>query len=336
MPAEPARPLLDSRLVIVTGKGGTGKSTVSAALALGAARAGRRVLLAEMGREEHLPRLLSPGAGPVGYRGREIAPGLTALRIDPFAALAEYLSLQLPGGAVVERVLRNRGFRQLMEASPGWRELITLGKVWHLEQVQDDAGAPRYDLLVVDAPATGHGVTFLDVPRVVVSAVRAGPLRRHAALVEEMIRDRRRTLLLPVSLAEELPARETAQLVARARDDVGIAVDRVVVNAVAQPPFPPVWPDLDEVLAGLPADLALGSLPPAPVLAACCAYLRARHELNREYVAEIAARTGLPVLVLPYRAGGIRGAEDLLALAERLTAEPPPAGPTAGPESPAA
>ena len=134
----PLRPssLLDRRLVIVTGKGGTGKTTVAAALAVAAAGAGLRVLLVEVGRDEQIPSLFAPGSPPGGYAGREVHPGITAMQIDPFAALGEYLALQLGVSAPVALVLRNRGFRQLMEASPGWRELITLGKVWHLEQMQ--------------------------------------------------------------------------------------------------------------------------------------------------------------------------------------------------------
>ena len=128
---------------------------------------------------------------------------------------------------------------------------MTLGKVWHLEQARE-GGRPRFDLLVVDAPATGHGLTFLDVPRVVVSAIRSGPLRRHARWVEELVRDPERTLLLPVALGEELPARETAELVTRLREQVGVALDRVVVNAMQPAPFPPELPDLDRRLAALP------------------------------------------------------------------------------------
>lgn len=321
----PVLPLLERRLVVVTGKGGTGKTTVAAALALAAASRGRRVLVAEVGLDEHVPALLAPGAAPVGYAGRELRPGLFAMRVDPYEALAEYLGLQIGLRGLVRRVLENRAFRQLMDASPGWRELITLGKIWHLEQQRDERDRPRFDLIVVDAPATGHGLTFLDVPRVVGSAVRTGPLRKHAGLVEEMIRDARQTVLLPVTLAEELPALETAELVARVRSDLGVAVDRVVVNAVAPDPFPPGVTDLDARLARLPATLALPGTPPPPVLAACAAHLRGRHLLNARWAGVIAAETQLPLVALPRLRDGARGAESLAVLGDALAADLPEA-----------
>jgi hypothetical protein len=311
--------LLERRLVVVTGKGGTGKTTVAAGLALAAAEAGRRVLVVEMGRDEHVPRLLAPGGAPVGYAGRELRPGLRAVRIDPYDALAEYLGLQIGLRGLVRRTLGSRAFRQWMDAAPGWRELITLGKVWHVEQMSDDAGRPRFELIVVDAPATGHGLTFLDVPRVVVSAVRAGPLRRHAEWVEAMVRDGSRTLLLPVTLAEELPVRETVELVARARERTGIAVDRVVVNAVAPEPFPPGAPDLDERLEKLPA---IPGLPEPRVAAACLRHLRTRCDLHRHHLREVTRATGLPALVLPFLPEGVGGPEALRALAAPLLARP--------------
>ena len=322
MAADALPSLLDRRIVIVTGKGGTGKTTVAAALATAAAGAGKRVLIAEMAIDEQIPRLFAPDPRPAGYAGRTVAPGITAMRIDPFEALAEYLVLQIGIRPLVETVMRNQAFRQLMSASPGWRELITLGKIWHLEQMTEPDGSPSYDLIVVDAPATGHGVTFLDVPRVVVSAVRAGPLREHTERVEALIDDPKRTLLLPVTLAEELPTRETVELIERVRSDLSIAVDRVIVNGVSPPPFPGEFPDLDERLQRLPENARLGALPPPRALAACAGYLRSRYELNRGFVSEIADSTGLPIVVLPQLHGGIDGPGALETLATPLIAPP--------------
>jgi anion-transporting ArsA/GET3 family ATPase len=207
-----------------------------------------------------------------------------------------------------------------MDAAPGWRELITLGKVWHLEQQRSPRGERLHDLLIVDAPATGHGLTFLDVPRVVVSAVRAGPLKRHASAVEAMLEDEAATLLVPVALPEELPARETAELVKRVRDGVGIPVDRVVVNAVPAPPFPAALPDLDARLAALPGDARIPGLADPHVLARCAAHLRGRYELAQEYVARIGEWTGLPLVTLPWLAEGVHGAAELDRLAPALLA----------------
>lgn len=308
--------LIGRRLVVVTGKGGTGKTTVVAALGRAAARAGRSVLLIETGRDENLPRLLGDPS-PAGYAGRELAPRLHVMRLDPYEALAEYLGLQLGVRALVRGVLRNRGFRQLMDAAPGWRELITLGKVWHLEQQTTPDGSRLYDLLVVDAPATGHGLTLLDVPRVVVAAVRAGPLRRNASLVEAMLRDPAASVVLPVTLAEELPARETTELVERLRGEMGLPVDRVVVNAVPAPPFPSGLPDLDARLAALSGQ-RLPGLPDAGTLAACAHHLAARFELAAEYRERVGEWTGLPLVTLPLLPAGVDGPAALDVLAEAL------------------
>jgi anion-transporting ArsA/GET3 family ATPase len=335
---DPARPLDQRRLVIVTGKGGTGKTSVSAALALGAAARGRRVLVAAVDPDARLPALLSARPAALTYQPALARENVWVCHIEPFEALGEYLGLQLGTRRVVDPILRQRGFRQLLLASPGWRELITLGKVWHLEQMKDASRAqraegerrpsggraarerPKYDLIVVDAPATGHSLTFLDVPRVVVSAVRAGPLRHHTERVEELIEDRTRTLLLPVALAEELPARETVELVTRARSELGVAIERVVVNAVHEPPYPDDLADLDARLAALPEDTDLGKLPSPRVLAACGATLRERAALNRHHERAIAKDTGLPTVTLPYLRDGLRGPDDAARLADALFA----------------
>jgi anion-transporting ArsA/GET3 family ATPase len=318
--ADALRSLLDRRLVIVTGKGGTGKTTVSAALALGAARSGRRVLIVEVGASEQITGLLDPGGPEAGYEGRELLPNLWAMRIDPFKALAEYLGLQLGVQQPVDLVLRNKAFRQLMTAAPGWRELITLGKIWHL--ARDPAA---FDLIVVDAPATGHGVAFLDVPRVVMSAVHAGPLRAQAERVEQMIKDPENTLVLPVTLAEELPAREIGELVTRVRDGMGISIDRIVANAIVGTLCPDPSVDVDGALSRLDPNLNIGQLPRPEALAWCARYHRARYELNLSYVAEIQRTTGLPIVQLPRLSEGVSGREQVASLSQLLLATP--AGP---------
>jgi len=311
--------------VIVTGKGGTGKTTVAATLARAAHAAGRRVLAAEMGECRDLVAQLAPELPARSYPEVELRPGLDWVSIEPFEALAEYLGLQLRSPGLARRALAVGGLHQLLEGAPGWRELITLGKVWHLEQQRDDDGRPRYDCIVVDAPATGHGLTFLDVPRTVRTAVRSGPLRRNAGHVEDLMRDPTRTRLLPVALAEELPASETAELVERLRRDIGVTVDRVVVNALLDDPLPGAPDDVLERLAAAGA-APLGEQLPGPAeLAACLEHLRSRHQLQQHYREVIETRTELPSVPLPYVPAGPTDPEGAAILAERLLAPLPAA-----------
>lgn len=318
MSSTPTRSVLDSRLTVISGKGGTGKSSVAAALALAARAQGHRVAVAEVSPAERIAAMLEPGSEPVGYAGREVRPGITVMQIDPYAALAEYLGLQFGFQSAASSLLSSRSFRQLMDASPGWRELITLGKVWHLEQLRDPDGEPTFGRIVVDAPASGHGVTFLDIPRVVASAIRGGPLRREALRVAALVRDPSRTVLLPVGRAEELPVQETVELVSRVTEQVGIHVAHVVANAVDREPLPGQMERLASRLETAPPD-ALPPPWPSPVaMAACVRRVGRRAKLHRHFISELAQRTQRPVLALPFLAEGVRGLADLERLAEGL------------------
>ena len=170
--------LLARRLLVVTGKGGVGKTTVAAALGLVAARAGKRTIVAEVARRGDVASAFDrDGSEP--FEEIELAPGLFHISIDPQDALEEYLRDQLPRGPLADLLARSRVFGLLAAATPGMRELLTVGKLWELAQLdRRTPGADPYDLVVVDAPATGHGVAVLTAPRTFAAAAGTGPVAR--------------------------------------------------------------------------------------------------------------------------------------------------------------
>ncbi len=210
---------LSHRLIFVTGKGGVGKSTVARALGLLAARQGSRVIVAE---------LAPPGSG-AGIAEVELAPGLFSIAIDPQAAMEEYLRVK--AGAVGGALSHSRLFAALAMATPGLRELLGVGKIWELAQLERRTrDGAVYDLVVVDAPATGHGVAALRTPRVFAETARVGPIAHHAATIAATIADRSFTAVVGVSMAEEMPVRETLSLSDALAED-GLGLDLVVLNA---------------------------------------------------------------------------------------------------------
>jgi len=216
--------MLDKRLVIVSGKGGAGKSAVSAGLALLAQRGGLRVLAVEMGSPGGLSTHFS--TGPLGFKPREVRPGLHAMRIVRSEALLEYLSLQLrlPGmgrfGAVA------RAFDALATAAPAIREIITIGKI--LWEVRED----RWDLVVADAPPTGQIGSYLRAPASVSELVPSGRIRRQSAWMGDTLSDPEATRLLLVTLPEELAATETMETMSWLGAERLVPPPTVVANRV--------------------------------------------------------------------------------------------------------
>jgi anion-transporting ArsA/GET3 family ATPase len=224
-------PLFAHSLLVVTGKGGVGKSTVAAALGLAAARRGLRTIVVEVSGRDDLSRVLGPNdAG---------AHGLEHLSIDPQGAMDDYLHRQLPVGALASLVSRSRIFGTLTAATPGMRELLTIGKVWELAQPERRAprGGQTYDLVVLDAPATGHGLAMLRAPSTFASVARVGPIAKQGRTIAAFLADQRRTAVLAVSTAEEMPVSETLELREQVREQLGMDLSLVVVNAVLRHRF---------------------------------------------------------------------------------------------------
>ena len=221
-------------MLYVTGKGGVGKTTVAAALGLAAARTGRRTIVCEVAEQDRMSRAFARhGVRP--EQEVELAEDLWAITIDPSQALLEWLGKQA-GGPAARLLGHSHTFQYFAAAAPGAKELITIAKVWELAQPQRwDKHNRAYDLVVVDAPASGHGIGMLTTPRTFGEIARVGPIRRQANKVSDMLADPKRTGYVAVALPEEMPVNETIELDRRLREAIGLGLDAVVMNAM--------WPE---------------------------------------------------------------------------------------------
>jgi anion-transporting ArsA/GET3 family ATPase len=223
--------LFDKRLLFVTGKGGVGKSTISLALGLAATARGKRTIVCEVSSQETASRVFKKGE--IGFNEVEVAPDLWAISIDPDESLREYLLLQLKVRAMRDLLVRSRLFNYLAAATPGLKELVTIGKIWELAQADRKVKkASGYDLVIVDAPATGHGIGFLQTPRTFAGIARVGPVHAQAKELDRFITQHETTGVAIVALPEEMPVNESASLESQLSHEVGMAVDRVYMNAM--------------------------------------------------------------------------------------------------------
>lgn len=203
-------PLLDRRLVVVTGKGGTGKSTLSAAIALAAARLGKKTLVCEVVARERVSELF--GRPPSGTQIRELAPNLSSVHVRPREAMREYALMILRYQTLYRLAFENAAARYFLAAAPSLAEIVMLGKVWWHASQERERGHLRWDMVVLDAPATGHGLTFLTVPEVFLRLVTDGPLARDMRDMQSLLRDSQRCAVSVVTLPEEMPANEATEL----------------------------------------------------------------------------------------------------------------------------
>jgi anion-transporting ArsA/GET3 family ATPase len=222
--------LLDKRLIVVTGKGGVGKTTVAVALGLAAARAGKRTMVAEVAQQERMSRAFRREG--LGYSEAELRPNFFGMSIDPEKALDEYLGQQV-GSALAGLLFHNRVFEYFTAAAPGVRELTTIGKVWELAQLERRTSrAAPYDLVIMDAPASGHGIGLLRAPRTFAEIARVGPIRRRADIIHDFLTDPVLTGVVAVALPDEMPVNETLEFREKLRAEMGMRTDAVVVNAL--------------------------------------------------------------------------------------------------------
>ncbi|MBW3603118.1 MAG: ATPase [Actinobacteria bacterium] len=318
--------LWEPRVLIVTGKGGVGKSSVAAALALAAVRRGRgrpgRTCLVEIEGRQTFSRMFD--TRPWDFTEREFRPGLFGMSIDPEASLSEYLDLFYGARRLSKLVVGSTMVDFATTAAPGLKDVLLVGKVKEMERRRDPDGRFHYDRIILDAPPTGRIVNFLRAPEATTELVNVGPVRQQAQTVVDMLLDGRRTHLQLVTLLEEMPIAETVDSVHALRS-LGVTVGPVVVNRVMPARF-------DEEGAATLADglgptqvagmVGRGGLALDPAAAAALRETGLRHlrrlALQERMRRELAARVDLPTLELPYVAGDDFGHRELSVLADAI------------------
>lgn len=274
---DPLQFVSTARVAIVAGKGGVGKTTVTAVLARAAIRRGLRVLVVELDGKPTLDDLL---------------PGVEVQHISASAALGEYLDTH--GLSRVAKRLASSGIIDVVAtASPGIDDIVVLGKVKQLER------SGLYDLVLVDGPAAGHAITFLLAAKGLLATVRGGPIAAQATDVAEMLADPTRCQVVLITLPETTPVNEAIETAAALRERVGVHLSPVVVNAVDEGPL-------------LQADAA----PEGSALRAAAEFRNARRSLHATEQARLATELDLPQLSLPVVPGSVLDAEAIDQLAD--------------------
>lgn len=298
--------LAGRRVLFVVGKGGVGKSTVATALAVGFADEGKRVLLAQMESSRRLAEFLDLPTTDAGMV--EALPNLCVLTVDGESALSEYLGLVLPVRRVQKMVVESKLYHHFVAAAPGLKELMTVGKIWYEEQLRVH-GRPKWDVIVVDAPATGHVLQYLRMPSAAAEAFGPGLVRREAHKVMELLADPERTAVCPVTTAEEMPVNETTEMYRQLHGTLRMPLGVLFVNRVHSAPLGP-----DDV-ASVPA----GAPPLVADVLRCAREEAGWAAINRDYLERLRVAVPMPTVLLPFLFAEEFGLEQVRSLMANAT-----------------
>jgi len=222
--------IFDHRLLFVVGKGGVGKTTVSASLGIAAKQLQKTVLLIEVGDADSMGQIFEKGSFP--ETPAEIQPNLWGVRINPKSVLKEYIKLHINIPFIANRIIKSKIFDYIIAATPGLKEVMTLGQIWRWEQDKTFDNCPHFDLIIVDAPATGHGVSLLLLPQTLINMLAVGPIVEQTRVVHSLLIDPVKTGLTLVTLPEELPVNESLEFKTIAHEKLQMPVQTTFINSI--------------------------------------------------------------------------------------------------------
>lgn len=319
------RHLFDKRLLIFAGKGGVGKSTVAAAAAVAAARRGTRVLIVEIGEQERIPSIFG-FPGKAGYAGARVYAGRTpgsssiwSMCVTARETLREFAVRSMKFELLYQAVFENPAMRYFTAAAPGLDELTLMGKIEFLHrESRVSSKGPPFDLLILDAPSTGHGLALFTMPKTAMSMTQRGPLHAKAERMWRLLTDPARTALNIVTLPEEMPVSEAIDLHGAATK-LGLPRGKVVVNGV----YPDFFPDEREHLRRMREHAAPPDGTAARVARAAldrAVYSIVRREAHEQMIDTLARALPHERILLPWLFRPRIGPEDLETLADGLEA----------------
>lgn len=284
--ADVVRALLSRRVHVVAGKGGVGRTTIAAALAHKLAREGHRTLLLEVDAPDDAARAM--GVQPAVDTPREAFNNLWLCRLTPTGSMKEYALLVLKFKALYNLVFENRLVKYLLRSIPSLGEFTMVGKTWYHSEERREDGAPKYERIVIDAPATGHAITFLSVARTVATVVPAGIMRDFAEKMAALVESKDDACLHVVALPEEMPVNEGLDVLRMCTERVRMAPGLGFVNRMLEERFDAA---ALEIVERLPEAFA----PYVEV-----AKLRSdREHWQSEHAERFARESALPTIVVP-------------------------------------
>ncbi len=317
----PSPDLLGRRLLFFTGKGGVGKSTITAAMALLAADHGKRVLVIEVDAKGNITDRFE--SRPVGFQPREVYPGVFALAMDTEASLREYLKLNLKVPVVGRIGPLARVLDFVATAAPGVKEVLTIGKVcWEVREALE--GRADWDIVLVDAAATGHVISQLGAPEAIRELVAVGPVRSQTEWMTEILNDTALTALNVVATPEEMPVEETIDLVGRARDELEVGLGAVIVNRVLPELFTHADEEAFDAMREPPASDILTARAGEAGVTAVLDGARLAVSLRRTravHLTRLQSEVDLPMLYVPYLFSRTHGLRETRMVAESLSDE---------------